>query len=144
MDGPRFSKLKSAFEKMLDQIFQETDSLPISAKEEIQSQFTQILLKYSLPSKLNELDARLERPTPFYDVTNESEIEKILTSYLHLPISQFLNAISTEELKIKREISKCQEAETEQDKEIADLTTQIIAWADRVKTSIHAIRRHAQ
>ncbi|OAG30439.1 hypothetical protein NEDG_01981 [Nematocida displodere] len=145
MDGPRLSKLQLSFEKMVEQIFTESKIDDCHLKEEIFASFTQILLKYSLPLKLNELDSRLGKGSErLYDVTDKESIREIFSSYLHEPVSDFLSVISEHEEKIKREIAGVKAAEAACDREIQEHTDKIREWMDRTLLSISEIKKQAQ
>ncbi|KAI5181586.1 hypothetical protein NEOKW01_1762 [Nematocida sp. AWRm80] len=148
MDGPRLTKMKCAFDKAITQVLKEIETDDISSKElreEIDSFFTQLLLKYSIPTKLNELDHRISKgSTLLYDVTDNESIEQILTSYIHGPVTELLSKIATEEKKIDKEIEELQKIDQKTTAEISQTTETLTNWLSTTDKYISDIKRYIQ
>ncbi|KAI5188387.1 hypothetical protein NECID01_0018 [Nematocida sp. AWRm77] len=145
MDGPRLLKLKLAFEKMLEQIFKEIHTEDAALKEELLSSFTQILLKYSIPSKLNELDARLAKPaSTLYDVTEDSSIRQILASYAQASTQSLLQSLSEEEEKVKKETARVQEEALAAEQAVSACSEEIKKWMGETQQAISDIKKQTQ
>ncbi|KAH9386023.1 uncharacterized protein NEMAJ01_0919 [Nematocida major] len=144
MDGPRMVKLKSAFEKMLCQLFAEAQ-VDEAVKEDIQSLFTQLLLKYSIPSKLNELDSLLLRPpSTLYDVTCPNAISNILSSFIAEPASALHEFIDGESKSSRKELSELKAQEKEIDKSLEHYTSEIHKWLEMSEGSLAEIKKQTQ
>lgn len=145
MDGPRLLKLNSAFGKMVNQIFAETELGDSTLKEELHSAFTQLLLKYAIPSKLNELDIRLAQPKSApEDVTAESAIRQILASHLQLPASTLTHALAGEAARLSQEIAQLQATSHQLDEEIAQTSAAINQWIEQTQAAMAQIKQQTQ
>lgn len=144
MDGPRVLKLKSAFEKMVSQLFTEAE-IEESIKEEINSLFTQVLLKYSIPCKLNELDTLLQRqPQTLYDVTCPNTISNILSSYITEPVLDLESFIDQETKSINTDLSALKEKERQIDQSLEHFTTELNEWLKTSENSLSKIKKEIQ
>ncbi|KAI5191208.1 hypothetical protein NEMIN01_1416 [Nematocida minor] len=144
MDGPRVLKLKSAFEKMLSQLFSEAE-IDEQVKEDIHSLFTQLLLKYSIPSKLNELDSLIQRqPNTLYDITDPNAISSVLSSHISESAHELDAFITEESTKIKREISSVKEREREIDQSLAHFTAELTSWMKMSESALGKIKKQTQ
>lgn len=144
MDGPRVLKLKSAFEKMVSQLFTEAE-IEESIKEEINSLFTQVLLKYSIPCKLNELDALLQRqPQTLYDVTCPNTISNILSSYITEPVLDLESFIDQETKSINTDLSALKEKERQIDQSLEHFTAELNDWLKTSENSLSKIKKEIQ
>lgn len=144
MHGPRFLKLRSSFERCIEEIIQEAEIEDLAAKEDLLSIFTEISLKYSLPSKLNELDERINSPAPPYDVKDNSSIEKVFLSYIQQPTEELIHQISQQEKDIENRCKEIEKEEEKTDKQIEDLSLSLSQWVSSALLSISEMRRHTK
>lgn len=137
-------KLKSAFEKMVAQLFTEAE-IDIRLKEEIHMLFMQLLLKYSIPSKLNELDSLIQRqPSTIYDVTDPNTISSILSSYVAEPALELDRFIAEEEAKISEDISLIKEKERKVDESLAYFSNELSKWIKASECAFGKIKKQTQ
>lgn len=144
MDGPRLLKLKSAFEKMLTQLFTEAE-IDTQLKDEIQTLFMQLLLKYSIPSKLNDLDSLIQRPSStLYDVTDPTAISSILSSYVVEPALDLDRFITEETAKIAESIAQTKEKERRIDESLAYFSNELGNWIKTSEEALGKIKKQTQ
>jgi len=144
-DGPRVAKLRMAFKKMVEKIFEELEIDSLDVKEELFSAFNQLLLKYSIPAKLNELDERISK---YAQKTREKQFtnspEEVLLSYIQEASSNLSNRVQQEEGRVKREADTIRQEEAEIDKEIQKHAENIRNWINKSGLIISAIKQKTQ
>ncbi|KAI5171908.1 hypothetical protein NEFER03_1173 [Nematocida sp. LUAm3] len=140
--GARFLKLKHAYEKMIEQIEEEIEIANPEVKEDLLSSIQQILLKYSIPSKLDELDSRVQQPSVIYDISAEESITQIMKSYLHKDLSIFLAGLEKEQKAHEKEIEERKEEEQECSRRIDEAISSISSLLEKSSSSISEIRKY--
>ncbi|KAI5133102.1 hypothetical protein NEAUS07_1875 [Nematocida ausubeli] len=144
MDGPRLVKLKSSFEKMLTQLFAEAQ-IQEGVKDDINALFTQLLLKYSIPSKLNELDVLLMKPpTPLYDITCPQTISSILASHIAAPSVALSDFLKQETAGVDSELKALKAAEEKVDESLRKSTMEMNRWLEVSESTLAQIKKQTQ
>ncbi|EHY65891.1 hypothetical protein NEAUS04_1874 [Nematocida ausubeli] len=144
MDGPRLVKLKSSFEKMLTQLFAEAQ-IQEGVKDDINALFTQLLLKYSIPSKLNELDVLLMKPpTPLYDITCPQTISSILASHIAAPSAALSDFLKQETAGVDSELKALKAAEEKVDESLRKSTMEMNRWLEVSESTLAQIKKQTQ
>ncbi|EIJ88312.1 hypothetical protein NEPAR06_1056 [Nematocida parisii] len=144
MDGPRLVKLKSSFDKMLTQLFTEAQ-IQENVKEDINALFTQLLLKYSIPLKLNKLDVLLLKPpTALYDITCPQTISSILASHIADPASSLMAFLKQETDAVNEELAQLKQAEEELDNSLRASTAELNKWLETSENTLAQIKKQTQ